>query len=193
MPWSQEHKRLSEDGDRMFADRTALVSFWQDVALNFYPETADFYNSRALGADFANHLTSSYPVIVRRSLGDALSALLRPVSLDTTSPGVWFNIRTNRDTEKDAQSLRWLDWATKVQRRAMYDHPAGFVRATKEGDHAFSTFGQCVISSQLNRNRDTLLYKSHHLRDVAWTENADGKIDHVQLNWNPTAAQLFSQ
>ncbi|HDZ73703.1 MAG TPA: hypothetical protein ENH55_13240 [Aurantimonas coralicida] len=188
----ERHRKLLKDGDRLFSERKDLDSFWQEVALNFYPEVATFTTTRSIGEEFADHLTTSYPLIARRTLGDAFSALLRPVNLDTTSPGVWFSIITTREEREDMQAKRWLEWATTIMRRAMYDRAANFVRATKEGDHAFATFGQCVLTIELNRARDTLLYRSWHLRDVAWVENAEGEIDTVHRKWKPTASQLVA-
>ena len=192
MALSQAHQKLLDDGNKLFTDRTGIESFWQAAAENFYPEVATFTGGGGLTGDFGNNLTTSYPQIVRRTLGDTLSALLRPVQLDTSVLGIWFAIRSSRETIKDIQAQRWLEFATKIQRKAMYDRKARFVRATKEGDHFFATFGQCVLSIELNRNRDTLLYRNWHIKDVVWCENAEGEIDHVQRKWKPTASQLAS-
>src|SRR5262249_7264717 len=35
-----------------------------------------------------------------------------------------------------------------------------------------------------------LLHVCHHLRDCAWTENADGEVDALWRKWQPTARQL---
>ena len=192
MALSREHQKLIDDGNKLFTDRAGLESFWQASSENFYPEVATFTGSGGLTGDFGNNLTTSYPQIVRRTLGDTLSALLRPVQLDTNVLGVWFGIRSSRNVTGDIQAQRWLEFATTIMRRAMYDRKAKFVRATKEGDHFFATFGQCVISIELNRNRDTLLYRNWHLKDVVWCENAEGDIDLVQRKWKPTVSQLVS-
>ena len=187
----QRHTKLLEDGRRLFSDREVLHSFWQEVALQFYPEVADFTSSRYVGEEFADHLSTSYPLLARRTLGDSLSALLRPVSLDTTSPGVWFSIRADGQRDEDTAARRALERMTGVMRRAMYDRAAQFVRATKEGDHLFATFGQAPLHIGLSRAKDTLLYQCWHLRDVAWTENAEGRINAVWRQWKPTATQLI--
>ncbi|KKN23422.1 hypothetical protein LCGC14_0905040, partial [marine sediment metagenome] len=122
-------KQLLLDGDKMFT-RGSLMSFWQEAALQFYPEMAEFTSKRSLGDEFADHLTTSYPLIARRTLGDSLGALLRPVNLDTTSPGVWFSIRSG--AKEDTEARRWLEAATLTQRKAMYDPDSAFTRATKE-------------------------------------------------------------
>src|SRR5678816_2084601 len=97
MALSERHRKLIKDGDKLFSDRASVVSFWQEVADNFYPEMADFTGSASTGHNFASNLMTSYPLLARRSLGDALSALLRPVNLDSTSPGVWFGLRADRE------------------------------------------------------------------------------------------------
>ena len=186
----QHHRKLLDDGEKLFSDRQGLESLWQDIALHFYPEVAEFTSARGPGGEFAEHLTTSYPLLARRTLGDAFAALLRPTTLDTTSPGVWFGLRTDSEANEDNAAKRWMEDAATVMRRAMYDRAAQFVRATKEGDHMFATFGQAPISIQLNKRRDALLYQCHHLKNVAWTENAEGKINGVWRKWNPTVTQL---
>lgn len=185
-------RRLKEDGNKLFSDRKDLESLWQEIALHFYPSMADITNQRSSGEDFADHLTTSLPVMARRTLGDALSSMLRPAALDTTSPGVWFSLRASNEESEDDDAHRWLEYATNIQRRAMYDSNTNFTRATKEGDHMFVTFGQCPLSVELNKNRNGLLYRAWHIRDVVWSEDSEGKIDIIHRKWKPTAAQLVS-
>lgn len=104
----------------------------------------------------------------------------------------WFALRPSYRDET-YEEKRWLEYATNVQRRAMYDRVSQFTRATKEADHDFAAFGQCVLTVELNRNRDALLYRCWHLRDIAWRENADGQICQVHRNWNVTAYDLKRQ
>lgn len=176
-------KQLVERGMNLLGKRFSLLSLWQTIADNFYVERATFTVSRDLGAEFADHLMTSYPLMVRRDLGNQFSGMLRPTSKD------WFHIGVE-GVQNDLQARAWLEWATGVQKRAMYDLRARFVRATKEGDHDFAAFGQCVISVELNPNRDGLLYRCWHLRDVAWCEDVTGAIDTVVRKWKPTLHQV---
>ena len=186
---SEFHEKLVGEGNQLFKNRCDLDSFWQEVAMNFYPELADFTITRSRGEDYSDHLTTSYPLLARRSLGDALSSLLRPVNMDSVSPGVWFGIGVV-DEDVDNDGKQWLERSTIIMRRAMYDRVTNFTRALKEGDHSFATFGQCPISIEINRKKNALLYQCHHLKDVVWTEGPDGDIDNVQRKWAPTASQL---
>lgn len=179
-------RRLKEQGDKLFSQRSGLASVWQDVAENFYPERADFTTVRRGSNLFDNlGLMTSVPALIRRDLGNTLSAMLRPRGQE------WFRIRTNDDRiNEDPGAKKWLDWASDVQRKVIYDKRAHFVRATKEGDHDFATFGQCVLSVDVNKDRDGLLYRTWHLRDVAWVENENLEVDTVHRNWKVQARNL---
>lgn len=177
-------KTLIERGDQLFSKRGSLLSLWQEQADQFYPERADFTVTRSLGDDFAEHLTTSYPLLVRRDLGNSLGTMMRPKSID------WFHIRAAREEDEDQPAKQWLEWATGVQKRAMYDRRSLFTRASKEADHDIAAFGQAVKTVELNRDADGLLFRCWHLRDVAWCESAEGQIDTVHRKWKPTAAEL---
>lgn len=177
-------KELTERGSKLFSKRSGILTLWQEIADNFYPERADFTISRSLGDEFAAHLNSSYPIIVRRELGNAFSAMLRPRSEE------WFSISVEREELLDKSGKEWLEWASGVQRRAMYDQLSGFVRATKEGDNDFAAFGQCVISREIDWQSQTLLYRCWHLRDVAWTERYNGQLGEVHRKWKPEVGYL---
>ena len=166
--------------NKHFEYQRPLLSLWQTLADNFYPERADFTTTRNVGAEMADNLLSSYPLLVRRDLGNAFSSMLRD--------GDWFKITTNNDTDHAGQS--WLDWAGKRQRRIMYEQNGGFVRATKEGDHDYATFGDCVISVEPNRQYTGLLFRSWHLRDCAWWEDETGQVCGLARKWKPQLRQL---
>ena len=111
--------------------------------------------------------------------------MLRPTAKE------WFKIAP-RDPDVDTNDAkRWLERAQGIQRRAMYDPKSHFVRATKEGDHDFATFGQCVISIRPNRDNSALLYRCWHLRDCVWQENENGEIGFFARKWKPKLMDLM--
>lgn len=160
-----------------------MLPLYQTLADHFYPERADFTITRNVGQEFADNLVDSYPVIVRRDLANAFNAMLRD--------GHWFNL-TTADPRLDRDSTAWLEWATQVQRKAMYQRTAGFNRAVKQGDHDFATFGQCVISLEMNKQRSGLLYRNWHLRDVAWREDENGSVGEITRKWKPFNIDLVN-
>lgn len=177
-------KSLKERGDRLFSAKVTLDRRNQEIADHFYPERADFTVRRDIGDDFAEHLMTGYPVMVRRDLGNAIGAMLRPKGRK------WFEVRADREEREDHEAKVWLEWASGLMRRAMYDHRSMLSRATKETDHDFSAFGGGVLMVEVNRRDVALNYKNCHLRDVAWEEDTYGLICGVHRNWKPTVTQL---
>lgn len=177
-------KQLRELSDNLFGKRISLNSLWQEIADHFYSERADFTIQRWTGSDFASNQMTSYPTLCRRDLGNMFSSMLRP----TARP--WFHTGIRHQDNVDNETKTYLEGFEETQRRAMYDPVAQFTRATKEGDHDFAAFGQAVISIELNRNNDALLYRTWHLRDCAWQNNEEGKIGAFFRKWKPTAYDL---
>lgn len=167
-------KELIDLGDRLYTKRAPLLSFWQEIAENFYPERADFTRMHTLGEDFAEHLMDSYPVLMRRELGNSISAMLRPRDRP------WFKTTTLDDAlDEDEENARFLDYLTMTTRRRIYDPRSQFIRATKEGDHDFVTFGQTLLSIEESQDRDHLFFRSFHLKSSVWLENKMKVIDHL--------------
>ena len=183
--YAEHHKHLCGRVDYLFTERQPLMTLWQDIAENFYPERADFTVKRSIGDEYASNLTTSVPLLVCRDLGNAISAMLRP-------PGTtWAHMTTDRpDDQLDNASQTWLQAKTKVMFRAMMDRPAQLTKATKEADFDFAAFGQAVLSAEVNLASNTLLYRNWHLRDVAWQDGPDGAICIVGRKWKPTALDL---
>ena len=177
-------KQLVEQIEGLFTDRMTYMMLLQELAENFYPERADFTVRREHGNEFAGDLMTSYPILIRRDLGDQIGQMLRPTAKE------WFKIIPKGGEKAGNEEMRWLENAQLKMRRAMYTRPALFSKAAKEGDHDFATFGQCVMSCRLNRNADNLLYRSWHLRDVVWSENEEGGFGIVARKWKPAAREL---
>lgn len=177
-------KELHQTAEELFTKRSSLLLLWQEIADNFYPERADFTLTRSLGTDFAAHLSTSYPVMCRRDLGDQIGQMLHPTQK------TWFHMAPTEDDRLTLSAKRWLERAEMIQRRAMYDRATMWVTASKQADHDFSAFGQSVKSVRVNKLGNGLLYRNWHLRDVAWMENEEGKVAGVFRRWKPTARQM---
>jgi hypothetical protein len=161
-------------GDKLFLKKAPLDSLNHEIALNFYPERASFITDANLGTDFASHLMDSYPVMLRRELGNSISGMLRP------RESQWFRFTTLDDAlDKDERVAAFLQYLSARQRVGIYNPKSKFIRATKEVDHDFISFGAGVISVEEAPSRDHLYFRSHHLRDCAWLENTIGEIDHL--------------
>ena len=176
-------KELIKRGDYLFSKKLPYDNLCQTIAENFCPDRADFTQTLNLDDEFADHLTTSFPLTAHRDLANAFGSL-RP------NDKQWFYMGTAREGDEDNMAKRWLEDKTRVMRRAMYDRVSQFTRATKEGDRDYAAFGQCVISTELNYSTATLLYRCWHIRDMSWCENGAGIIDTYHRKWKPTAQML---
>ncbi len=176
-------KELMGQANSLFEKRYPVLSLWQTIAENFHPMRADFTRNRSLGEEFAANLLSSYPLIAHRELTGVMSSMLRRDE--------WFSLTTDDDHSAGSQAKRWMERSTKIQRKAMYARNAGFNKAAKEGDGDFIGFGQAVLSVEMNKYRSGLLYRSWHLRDVAWSEDEQGQVSQICRKWNPHARDLI--
>lgn len=180
-------KELIRIGDKLFSDKRQIDSLWEELAQNFYPERADFTSHRYEGEEYADHLYSSVPVLARRELGNLVASALRPRA------SKWFSIHVeDEEIDTSAPEAKFLELLSNVQWRTVYEPKAQFVRATKQCDHDFVTFGNGVIHYGLNMDGDGLLFRNFHLKDCAWAESYEGKVDQLHRNWNPTAHMLKS-
>lgn len=175
---------LIKRGSNLFEQRMDLLSLWQTIADNFYPERANFTIDRSAGDEFAAGLSTGVPALVRRDLGNAIAGLLRPTNK------LWAHTRVNGWDEISLEAKAWLEKADERQRIAMYHRPTNFSRATREADHDFAAFGQAVLQLTRNSTANGLLYRCWHLRDCAWSENEDGMIDTVFRKWKTNAINV---
>lgn len=176
-------KEIVSQGDKLFGDKKQVDSLNQEIALHFYSARADFTVKRNEGEEYSDHLFSSYPSLARREFCNMLSEMLRPEK--------WMSIHVDDDDLDEGDEERaFLEKLTDIQWRAMSDSRANLVTAGTQTDHDFGTFGNGVIGYGKNMRGDAMLYRNHHLRDVAWSVNAEQRADCVHVNWCPTATQL---
>lgn len=159
-------------GNRMFSARQPLLSLWQEIAELFYVERADFTRELVIGEDLAGHLMNSYTNLLRRELGNQISAMLRP------RDSQWFRLTTeDEDRDQDTLNARYLEYVAMKLKRGMYHPESQLIKTTKMSDHDFVTFGQAVLSVEESADRVHPFYRAFHLKNCAWMENAKGRID----------------
>ncbi|HEV2898852.1 MAG TPA: portal protein [Pseudaminobacter sp.] len=175
MAISRPVQDIIEHGNRLFTDKEPLNIHCQELAEHFYYDRADFTGSLNIGDDFAAGSFTSRAAIYRRELGDSYRTFLRPPD--------FFEVKAlDDDRNKRSDAREWLQYATKLQRSAMYRQGAFFTRATNIGDHDHVTFGQAVLDVCPTKERNALYYKAWHFRDVAWAEDYTGAISDIHRN-----------
>ncbi|AXV15114.1 hypothetical protein CYG48_05000 [Neorhizobium sp. SOG26] len=170
----QQGRDLLEMDERMFSAKESIDGLWQEIAEFFYVERANFTQEINYGAEFAAHLTDFYPTLVRRELGDQIGAMVRPADRP------WFKAAaSNEDISRDRAAAEYLEFMTNVNRAVLYSRDSGYRRAAKENEHDFATFGMGWTQVSYNKNRDNLLFKTHHPKNCAGAEGPDGQVWHV--------------
>jgi hypothetical protein len=175
---------LCQITDKLFADAQPIRALWQELADNFYVERADFTTSRTVGEDYASHLMSGGPAMIRRELADQIAAMIRP-------PGEqWFKLRLRNAEQESAEADKWADRTCEIMYAAMYDTDSNFARACKVVDNDYVTFGQGVMTVEVDEENTSLIYRPWHLRDMAWKENDRMKMDYITRNWKIQARDM---
>jgi hypothetical protein len=165
--------------------REGLLSLWQEIALNFYPQRANFTTEHYHGKEYASHLATSHTVRCHRDLSNAIGSMLRPDEIE------WFKARPkNAALRKHQPSVEWCAYATKAMREVMFDVASRFTKATTQTDKDYVAFGQGCLTLEMNSKRDSPLFRCWHPRDVAWLENDDAVIDTVFRKWKISARNL---
>lgn len=174
MSFDQAGRDLLEIDSRMFSAKESIDSLHQEIAEFFYPERANFTQEITYGEEFASHLTDFYPVLVRRELGDQIGSMVRP------SDREWFKaIASNQDISRDRAAAEFLEFMTNVNRSILYSRDSSYRRAAKENEHDFASFGMGWTQVSYNKNRDNLIFRTHHGKDCAGAEGPDGQVWHV--------------
>lgn len=161
---------IIRQADLLFNRREQLMQFWDELAINFWPEMADFISDQCIGSDYAAHITDASPLLARRDLGESLGSMLRP------SGQPWLKCAVEGEQQPDPGSMEalYLEFMTERTRDRFYHKTSGFVRAMKTSDNFYATFGNAVISVSEGMTPKDILFKTYHLRDVVWRDNLIG-------------------
>lgn len=184
-------KKAIETAEKAFKDKLLFDDLFQKQAEIFYPERADFTRTYASGDERYEGIVSTEPMLMRRDLAQNLGAMLRPRGRP------WFRVvAKGRDAKKDDDAKRWCEDATDTLRQVVYAPRANFAKAMAESDHDYVTFGNAVIAHTYNLDQSGMLFKCLHLKDVAWSKNAEGVVDTLHHRLHVTlrqAIQLFGK
>jgi hypothetical protein len=179
---TEELLRISDKQFEIFRPWKQLC---QDIAENFYPVRADFTQSLQM-EDFAGWLMDDTPTMSRETLGNAIDAMLRQ--------GKWFKVGTG-DAERDQKpgNATSLDRVTSRMYSIIGNPASGFSDAWKEWDHDWVSFGAFVGSIEESKLRTHLVAKPWHIRDCAWAEDEDRKVDTMYRDLMMTARDIMAK
>ena len=178
-------EKAKKAAEEAFKKQEVFAPLRQAQAEIFYPERADFTTEYSDASERYDGIITSEPSMMRRDMAQNLGAMVRPRGKD------WF--RVVADDEKameDDEAREWCEDATKTTRKIIYDPRANFTRAMAESDHDYVTFGNAVIAHPYNSDQSGIIFSCLHLRDCAWSKNADGKVDKMHNRMKLTLRQI---
>ena len=159
-------EELIKLSDKMFARKWSIDSLRQTLAMEFFPERANFTQERIDGDEYMRQTYESGPALNRRTLADAIGALTRP------KQQTWAKVRPEDEALHTDDALVWCDWATGQMHKLLYWKNSNFHRCMRMGDNDIVSFGDgiCSIAEEAERSGRPF-FDWHHLRDCAWTRN----------------------
>ena len=178
-------QKAKDAADRAFKRREVFDPLFQAQAEIFYPERADFTMQYSDAEERYEGIITSEPMMMRRDMAHNLGAMVRPRGKD------WFKASAYPDdVMEDDDAKRWCEDATKTMRNIIYSPTANFTRAMAQSDHDYVTFGNAVIAHPYNTDQSGIIFSCLHLRDCAWSKNADGKVDMMHNKMRLTLRQI---
>lgn len=177
-------EQIIRDRDRAAQKRSGWLDTWEKIASVVLPNRMGFTTQQTEGAPRTEAKFDSTGMLAHRDLKTALSAMIMPRFEK------WLFIRPNDERLRDDDDvLIWCEIVEAALWNAIYDPRAQFLRFSGEVDDDLIAFGQGHLYIAENSRRDGLLFRSWHLKDAVFCENADGEIDRIYLTRWFTAEQ----
>lgn len=168
--------------NRMEARRAEWDQWFQVLGDVFLPNQADFTNKHTRGKRRDTRNFENSHRVAARNFAKTIDTFIGPQSRD--------QLLVVPDDEELAErdDVRiWLDTVRSRMWRAMNRTSARRKQAKAETDNSLVIFGTGVLFIGENRERNGLLFRSHHLRDVVIGENSAGEIDRLGFRRKLTA------
>lgn len=162
------------------------MDYWQDLAEIFLPDKASFSVAKQEGERQYEDIFDGSPRLDARDLASALDGLVFNED--------WFRVSVEDEGLLENETVtRWLEQATDRQWRIMHNVNAGFTQRRGEVNEYLTVFGHGMLWMGELSNRQGLLFKTYHLRDFGFEENADGAIDTLALDEYLTPGQAIKR
>lgn len=180
--------------DRLLARHEAITkgrwqfdSLWESTTEILLPRRMGFTSEWTPGAQKTERLFDTSPMLAARGLASTIDGLIKPKQTQ------WFEIETDDDAlMRDPEVASWLYDSERRLFKEIYRPQARWMQATGEADADISVIGNAFVLCTENTNRDGLLFRTTHMKDTHFVENADGAVDTVHLT-ERTALNVAAQ
>lgn len=173
---------------RMEARQSEWMEWWQSLAEVFMPHQAEFTSRHTAGKrrNFKNYENSHR--VAARNFAAVLGSFIGPQSEEQLT----IVVDDEELSERDDVRL-WQDTVRSRMWRSMGRTSARYSQAKSETDRALVVFGTGALFIGENERRDGLLFRAHHLREVAVGTNAAGDVERLGFRRKLTARQAAEE
>ena len=164
------------------------LSTYQELATIFLPGKANFTTKKLEGERENEAIFDGTPRLAARDLSSAIDGLIKPKTSNWFEPTV-----EDEDLAENPQVKGWLERVRERMWQVIYHKDSRFIQRSTEVDDALVVFGWGTLWVSENANRNGILFKSYHNKDVCIDENADGVIDTISVEENLTPRQAVGR
>lgn len=163
------HKRITEG-------RWQFDSLWESVAEILLPRRMGFTSEWVPGSQRTDRIYDTAPMLAARGLASTIDGLIKP------KQSQWFEGEPEGvDLLEDPEAAAWVYDSMRRLFREIYRPQARWMQATGEADADLVTLGNAFVMCVDNSARDGFLFRTFHMKDVHFVENADGAVDTVHI------------
>lgn len=167
--WLARHEAVTKG-------RWQFDSLWESATEILLPRRMGFTSEWTPGAQKTEKLFDVSPMLAARGLASTIDGLIKPKQTQ------WFEIETDDDAlMRDSEVASWLYDSERRLFKEIYRPQARWMQATGEADADLAVIGNAFVLCSENTNRDGLLFRTTHMKDTHFVENADGAVDTVHL------------
>ena len=173
---AEDIERDLESHDQATRERGQFPTLWESVAEVLAPRRMGFTSEWTPGDQKTDKMFDVAPQVHARGLATAIDGLIKPKQTQ------WFEAETDDPkVMRDPEAAHWFHDTERRLFKAIYDPRARWQQATGEADLDQVVFGNSFTLCSENSTRETLLFRTTHMRNTYFLENADGAIDTVHL------------
>lgn len=172
---------------RLEVSRSNFSNHWQEVAERVWPERGSFTSTFSPGEKKAGKIFDATATLALPRFAAAMESLLTPRS------SKWHYLRpSDPDLAEDDGVMAYLERVNDILFAKRYSAKANFQAQMQEAYMSLGAFG--TASLEINDMPGYgLRYKSSHLAELFFLENAAGAVDTVHRKFSFSAKQVVDQ
>ena len=180
-------KDLIQKEAQLRSDRSTFEQHWAEIAPLVFPRQDDFFNSSKQGGE--RRSKNRYNDIAALALDHGAAAI---ESIVTPRQVMWHGIGLPDSIADDRDSQIWADKVMRFLFQRRYRPKTNFSSNLHECYMSLLAFGTCVLIVE-DMLDGTIRYKSSHIGEHCYMENARGVVDTDYRKYKLTARQAFEK